>query len=396
MRILLASSSSGSRGGGEIFLQYLGQGLAHRGHEVIFWCADHPRMDELAAGLSAIGKVIRAPYRNFYDHRTRILATSANFSTSRRIAAEWSALDPDVVHVNKQNLEDGLDLLRAANLARRKTVCTIHITQTARFLGARVAWVRDFLSRRGLRKYHGPYVAVQETRRKELAAFLANGNQTHTILNGVPVPIDKRAGNVRESKRRELKISDTERLVIGVGRMEAQKQPLRFLEVAERIARVVPSARFLWIGGGSLASAWDQRVAERRLGNSVRRLEWQADVKPYLHAADLLLHTAAYEGLPFALIEAMAAGLPCAIPKDLAGEINLFSAENVFFTEDEASLARTLQNPAELAIKAENAHRLAEEHFSLEKMARDYEALYQERGERRAEKGGPVINTEDL
>src|SRR4051812_42093326 len=115
MKILLASSSSGSRGGGEIFLKYLGQGLAARGHELIFWCAQHPRMDELADGLASIGEVVRAPYRNFYDYKTRILATCLNNGTSRKLAAEWLHLRPDVVHVNKQNLEDGLDMLRAAN-----------------------------------------------------------------------------------------------------------------------------------------------------------------------------------------------------------------------------------------------------------------------------------------
>jgi glycosyltransferase involved in cell wall biosynthesis len=277
-----------------------------------------------------------------------------------------------------------LDLLRAANLAWRNTVCTIHITQTARFLGARVPWLRDFLSRHGLRNYVGPYVAVQETRCRELAAFLANGHQARAILNGVPLSTADRARSIRESKRIELKVTDAEPLIIGVGRMEAQKQPLLFLEVAERIARVVPRARFLWIGGGSLCSAWDQRVAERGLGNFARRLEWQADVKPFLYAADLLLHTAAYEGLPFALIEAMAAGLPCAIPKQLAAEVSLFSAETVFFAEDEATLTRALQNPSELGIKGEKARRLTQEHFSLEKMAREYETLYQEQPERRA------------
>ena len=32
MKILLASSSSGSRGGGELYLVYLGRALAQRGH----------------------------------------------------------------------------------------------------------------------------------------------------------------------------------------------------------------------------------------------------------------------------------------------------------------------------------------------------------------------------
>ena len=54
MRILLVSSGSGSRGGGEIFLDYLGKGLTDRGHEVLMWIPNHPRMDELAEQMRSI------------------------------------------------------------------------------------------------------------------------------------------------------------------------------------------------------------------------------------------------------------------------------------------------------------------------------------------------------
>ena len=376
MKVLLVSSSSGSRGGGEIFLRYLGQGLVQRGHHVIFWCAQHPRMDELASGLANIGQVIRAPYRDFYDHKTRIVSTSLNLRTSHRLAAEWEELQPDVIHLNKQNLEDGLDLLRAANLLSFASLCTVHITQTAAFLRARVAWLRDGLARRSLRSYKGPYVAVQETRHKELSDFLKNGHETRTIFNGVPVLAPDSGTAARESKRRELGVADAELLVVGVGRMEPQKRPLLFLELAERLHQRVPQARFLWVGDGGLASEWDQWVAEHNLKRVISRVGWQSDVKPFLFAADLFLHVAAFEGLPFAIIEAMAAGLPCAIPQNLAREISLFSKDLLFFIEDEECLASGLANKNELQAKASGARALAMEHFSIEKMASEYEAAY--------------------
>src|SRR5437773_11979130 len=110
MKVLLVSSGSGSRGGGEIFLDYLGKGLADRGHEVTTWIPAHPRMDELAEKVSRFGRVIRANYRNTYDYKTRTVATTVNWRTSRRIARQWEKLEPDIIHLNKQNLEDGLDL----------------------------------------------------------------------------------------------------------------------------------------------------------------------------------------------------------------------------------------------------------------------------------------------
>ncbi|HYR57886.1 MAG TPA: hypothetical protein VEO95_04630, partial [Chthoniobacteraceae bacterium] len=73
MKILLASTSSGSRGGGEICLLYLGRALRARGHAVTLWAARHPRMDELAERFAAFGEVVRADYTNTYDRRGRSL-----------------------------------------------------------------------------------------------------------------------------------------------------------------------------------------------------------------------------------------------------------------------------------------------------------------------------------
>ena len=238
MKILLVSSSSGSRGGGEIFLKYLARGLVQRGHKIVSWCAQHPRMNEFAAGQAELGQVVRSPYRNFYDYKTRILATCLNAATSRRLAGEWARLKPDVIHINKQNLEDGLDLLRAADMLPTPSLSTIHITQSAAFLGARIAWLRDWLARRCLCAYQGLYVAVQETRRKELSDFLRNGHATRTIFNGVPMLALHQRQAGRQSRRRELNVQDDQLLVLDVGRMEAQKRPMLFLELAGRLIRM--------------------------------------------------------------------------------------------------------------------------------------------------------------
>src|SRR5262249_27380188 len=112
MKILLVSSGSGSRGGGEIFLNYLGGALAARGHSVITWMPSHARMDELASQCARFSRVVRTDFRNTYDYRSRPLATLLNSRTSNSIARQWADLRPDIVHINKQNLEDGLDLLR--------------------------------------------------------------------------------------------------------------------------------------------------------------------------------------------------------------------------------------------------------------------------------------------
>src|SRR5262249_28250077 len=152
VKILLVSSGSGSRGGGEIFLKYLGAALADRGHSVTLWMPAHPRMDELASECAVFSRVVRADFRNTYDYKLRSVATLFNVQRSKSIAREWAQSEPDVIHINKQNLEDGLDLLRAARFSGRPSIASIHLTQTARYLRARGGGLRDIVARWQLRK----------------------------------------------------------------------------------------------------------------------------------------------------------------------------------------------------------------------------------------------------
>lgn len=378
MRILLVSSGSGSRGGGEIFLDYLGRGLADRGHEVRMWIPAHPRMDELAGRCAPFALVTRGQYRNTYDHKMRSLTTSFNWGVSARIAREWEALTPDVIHLNKQNLEDGLDLLRAVRGCRVPSVCTIHLTQTARYLRGKVPWLRDWLSHNALVKYRGVIIAVQEARRKELSDFLGDRVRTRTIFNGVPVADDSAMGDLRKAKRAELGFTDGDFLVLGLGRLVEQKRPFRFLETASDLHRNFAEAKFLWVGDGALSTQWAEWIRRRGLNSVISCAGWQKETLPFLLAGDLLLHVAEYEGLPLAILEAMAAGLPCAITRDLAAEVSMFDDDTVLFLDDSAALAECLRDRSRLRRVAQSARRLVQTKLSLRAMIESYEQVYHE------------------
>jgi glycosyltransferase involved in cell wall biosynthesis len=376
MKILLVSSGSGSRGGGEIFLSYLAQGLVKRGHEVLLWMPLHPRMDELAEKCSHFARVIRANYRNTYDHLGRSLSTRFNWLTSRRIAEEWKGLDPDIIHLNKQNLEDGLDLLRAARHCAMPSICTIHLTQNARYLGAKAARLRNWIARNALCKYGGTIVAVQETRRAALEEFVGRCARTRAIFNGVPLPDSEELRSLREAKRLELGLNNDDLLVLGLGRLVEQKRPSVFLELARKLNGQLPMTKFLWVGDGKFSQQWDEWVARAKLGDVISRTGWQFGVLPFLAAADLLLHVAKYEGLPLAIIEAMAARVPCAVTSDLAREFPLFDAKNVLFVDNGLPFVEKLRDRGALATIASNARQLVEDRLSLEAMTASYEQLY--------------------
>jgi glycosyltransferase involved in cell wall biosynthesis len=380
MKILLASSSSGSRGGGELYLLYLGRALKEAGHEVILWASDHERMNELCELFAPVGRVIREPYVNTYDFRLRSLRSYWNASAARRIAATWRGLAPDVVHVNKQNLEDGLDLLEAATLSKIPSLATIHLSQNARYLKASFAPLRDWVSRRALLKYRGPLVTVLEQRRTDLEDFLGKGESARlrTVPNGVPLYDLTNRDESHDAKRAELGVAHDSLLFLGVGRMVPQKRPRLFLETALRIAERLPHARFYWIGDGLLAEQWDLWVAERHLQGVIERVPWQRDVLPWLFAADAFLHTAEFEGLPLAVLEALSASLPVCLTPNLLSEMPFLTPEVAIpVGEGSPEWADILADPDLLRVKGIAARKLAEEQFSYGMMAKRYVDLYE-------------------
>ncbi|MDZ8052252.1 MAG: glycosyltransferase family 4 protein [Aulosira sp. ZfuVER01] len=381
MRILFVSSSSGSRGGGELYLIYLGQELAKRGHYVGLWCSQHPQMDELANTFGKFGEVLRLPYRNTYHRSLRCFSDVFSQSNAAYIS-QWQAFQPDILHFNKQNLEDGLDLLESSKHLLIPHLATIHITQTQASLGAALGNWRDLIAEKALKRFNGSLVAISKNRGQELTTFFSPSTTTLqkivVIENGVRVPKESERLMKRKQARSQLALHSDELLVLAVGRMEAQKQPLLFLEWATNLKHFIPSARFLWVGDGRLAPVWDKWITENDAGEYIQRFPWQNDVTPFLAAADGFFHPAEFEGLPFALLEAMAWSLPCVITPSLADELN-FNQEVCFVASEKGDFTglKAFINPILRATVANASYQLVNQQFSLAKMVDTYEAFYE-------------------
>jgi glycosyltransferase involved in cell wall biosynthesis len=377
MRILLASSSSGSQGGGELFLLGLGRALSGLGHHVILWASNHERMTELCHRFQSYGEVFRTNYRNTYDRRFRNFSAATDLPTARRVAADWRSLKPDVIHLNKQNLEDAPELIWAANLSRIPSVCSVHITQSASYLKAQFSSIRDGLARSVLQRFPGKIVAISENRLTDLDNFLRDRAKTVLVRNGVKIPSLAELRSLRIAKRTDLQLKPDQLVCIGVGRMVEQKRPLLFLSLAEKVIRKIPRAIFYWVGDGPLRPRWDDFVAERKLNNHVFVTGWLPDVHPYFAAADLFFHTAAFEGLPLAILEAMAAGLPLVLTQNLLDDLDFLDPTVAIVAEEtRVDWIDAISSPGERQRLGLAGRDLSTKQFSIERMAEDYLKLY--------------------
>jgi glycosyltransferase involved in cell wall biosynthesis len=325
-----------------------------------------------------VGEVLRSPYQNTYDHRGRSITSYLNLGAVRSLAAEWRRAEPDFLHLNKQNLEDGLDLLQAGRRSGIPNLCTVHITRTAQHLKARLAPARDFIAKRGLRNYPGLLVTVDEKQRRSLVDFMGEPKRIRLIPNGVPLLDLTRRSAARALKRGDVGVRESDLFFVAVGRLEVRGRPLLFLERAKELLRAFPQARFLWIGDGVLRETWDEWIESHGLARHIQRIDWRNDVPLVLLAADAFLHLAESEGLPLALLEAMSAALPCVITDHLHEDIPALNPSNSITIDDAGPWVNTLCDREGLQKLGLAARRVAEQKFSCEQMAKSYEALYRE------------------
>lgn len=103
-------------------------------------------------------------------------------------------------------------------------------------------------------------------------------------------------------------------VLVTVGRLDRQKNPLLLLDAFRLLRESIPRLRLLFIGDGVLRPGVEERIAEAGLQSHVRLCGVQPPpvIAEYLWAADLFVLSSAYEGMPIVVLEAMATGLPVA------------------------------------------------------------------------------------
>ena len=126
-----------------------------------------------------------------------------------------------------------------------------------------------------------------------------------------PVESSERA-ELRARLSRELLIPDNRKWLVAVGRLDYQKDPLLMMKALQTAVRRQPEIHLIWVGDGVLRDDVLKVAHETGLSGSITLTgllnpDQVADVN---RAADMFVMSSAYEGMPIALIEAMACGLP--------------------------------------------------------------------------------------
>ena len=170
--------------------------------------------------------------------------------------------------------------------------------------------------------------------------------------------------------------------LLHVGRLAPTKDHATLLRAFALTRTHYPDLQLWMVGDGPLESSLRDLSKELGLSDCVTFFGEQADVSPFLLAADLFVISSITEGLPVSLLEAMSAGLP-AVVTDVGGmgEIaRLSGAVTLVPSSDPKRLAGALCDAVARRQELPKMGRLAsycyEQYFKPERMLDEYMSLY--------------------
>jgi glycosyltransferase involved in cell wall biosynthesis len=206
--------------------------------------------------------------------------------------------------------------------------------------------------------------------------------KTVLIVNGVDTAAVARATPSARA-RTDLGLDDRA-IICCVGRLIAGKGQRFLIDAMPRILERASTAALLLVGNGPERQAYEERVRQLNLSTRVRFAGERDDVANLLAMADVFVLPSFSEGIPLALIEAMAAGKPVvatAVPGNL--DVVVDDRYGVLVPAgDEHALAeaigRLLADPKRAAVIGANGQARVRTHFDVQRSVLATIQLYDE------------------
>jgi glycosyltransferase involved in cell wall biosynthesis len=151
-------------------------------------------------------------------------------------------------------------------------------------------------------------LAVSSAVARSVPWWLRRG--VEVLVHGIDVDAVAGRRSQRDAKRSELGVGPDTTVVITVANLRREKAYDVLLAAAAEIAVQRPDVVFLSAGQGPLRAELERRSHDLGLEGRFRFLGYRDDVHDLVAAADIFCLASRHEGLPVALMEAYALGLP--------------------------------------------------------------------------------------
>jgi len=225
-----------------------------------------------------------------------------------RIRQVLRDVEPQIVHTHSSKA--GILGRLAARLERVPVV--IHTIHGYGFTPMQPAPVRAlFIAvEKIVGRWTDHFIAVSEQNlRLGIDLGLFGPERASVIRSGIELGRFRETRDVGELRRR-IGVPSGAPLVTQVGNFKAQKAPLDFVRMAAVVARELPETWFVMVGDGRLRPAAEELARELGVADRMVFSGWWEDVPGLLAATQVSVLSSRHEGLPRAVVESLAAGVP--------------------------------------------------------------------------------------
>ena len=367
---VLHAIETGGPGGAEQMMVHVADGLGAAYHSEVAlirdsWLGTALRrrgipVTMVRSGSEGTFATLRNLVRLIRQRRVTILHTHEFFMNTVGLAASWLTGIPLVATVHGKNYY--------SERFRRRLAYRL----VGKFAGQMVAVsddVRDFL---------GQQVGIPKRR-------------IRVVSNGVPV--DEKSSDERlETLRESLGLNGHIRVIGTVGSLYPVKGHKFLIDAAVHVIRRCPDVTFLIVGRGRLREELETQARSLGVDPYIRFLGHRDDVRDLLGLFDVFVLPSLSEGMPLALLEAMAAGVPAVATRvggvgeaieDGKTGLLVPPGDSHLLTE---SIMKLLQDRTLARKMGESAQDVVVRRFSLTGMVQTYQEIY----------AGLIRNSEDV
>lgn len=226
----------------------------------------------------------------------------------------------DVIYYNTCDIVS-IDMLRFAKKAKIPVrLIHSHNSGNQMAINKKLSFVHSLFEKRNkkvLHKYATHFFACSDIAGK----WMFGDRDFRVIKNGISLEKYKYQDENAEKLKSDHHLSD---FTVGcVGRLSPQKNLFFAVDIFKSIISKHPLAHLVLIGDGELRQSLEQKVNDLGLEKNIHFIGAVDNVNEWMSAIDCLLMPSLFEGLPFALVEAQAAGLPCVVSSNVSEEANI-------------------------------------------------------------------------
>lgn len=183
-------------------------------------------------------------------------------------------------------------------------------------------YLMHLINKRFITKIATHYLGCSEKAIIWLFAKTKASEKAIMIPNGIDTSMFAFCEQTRKEVREEMGISSDAFVVGHVGSFTPVKNQKFTISVFENLVQVIPDARLILVGDGYLRAEIENNIPNA-IKDKVIFTGIRADIHRILQAMDVFIMPSLFEGLPVALVEAQASGLPIVISDTISHDVKL-------------------------------------------------------------------------